>query len=79
MQVLGIINLEKLECKLDPVKFPLMKATLGTLKTYRDTEAHTHLKGVTKRLDAPSMTKSRFLMVYDGLKDIEVKVRHLKL
>ncbi len=79
MQLLGIINLERLERHLDPVKFQLMESNLETLKTCRDTEAHTHLKGVTKRLDAPSVTKHRFLIVYEGLKDIDDSLRRLKL
>lgn len=78
-QLLGIITLMKLERKLHPVKFQLMEAALETLKTYRDSEAHTHLKGITKRLDAPSVTRNSFLMVYEGLKDIDVNLRSLKL
>ncbi|MBL7119666.1 MAG: hypothetical protein ISS53_03160 [Dehalococcoidia bacterium] len=79
LQLLGIINLERLEHALDPVKFQLMESTLETLKTCRDREAHTHLKGATKTLDAPSVTKYRFLLVYAGLKDIEAKVKSLQL
>jgi hypothetical protein len=68
--LLGIIVLEKLERKLDPVKFTIMEATLENLKILRNSEAHTHLKGTTKRLDAPSVTISNFFKVYDGLKDL---------
>lgn len=78
MQVLGIINLEKLEAKLDKYKFSQMQSTLDTLKTSRDREAHTHLKGVMMRLDAPSVTKSRFDTVYNGLKDIENRTRKMR-
>lgn len=79
IQVLGIIKLEKLEHNLDPTKLHLMKSTLDTLKTCRDNEAHTHLKGTTKRLDAPSVTQSRFHLVYDGLKDVEACIRKMKI
>lgn len=79
MQLLGIINLEKLEHNLDIVKFHLMKSTLDTLKTCRDSEAHTHLKGTTKRLDAPSVTQSRFHVVYDGLEDFEDCIRGMRI
>lgn len=78
LQVLGIINLEKLECELDKRKFSQMQSTLDTLKTCRDREAHTHLKGATRRLDAPSVTKSRFDTVYNGLRDIENCTRKMK-
>lgn len=79
MQVLGIITVEKLESKLDPSKFHIMKSTLGTLRFYRDSEAHTHIKGVTKKIDAPSVTKFRFWEVYEGLIDIDNKLKRLKL
>lgn len=78
IQVLGIINVEKLENNLDGTKFHPMESTLGTLKTYRDNEAHTHLKGATKRLDAPSVTRNHFQKVYDGLKDIEHRIRSMR-
>jgi len=79
IQVMGIIDVERLERQLDPVKLQLMQSALETLKKCRDSEAHTHLKGATKTLDAPSITESRFLMVYEGLKDIENHVTKLKL
>ena len=78
IDLIGIINVEKLENKLDPVKFQLMTSTLDTLKIIRNTEAHTHIKGITKRIDAPSLTKSRFLPIFEGLKDIDLKLRNLK-
>jgi hypothetical protein len=79
MQLIGIINLEKLELKLDPAKFDPMKATLEDLKKSRDKEAHTHLKGVTKTLDAPSVTRARFVVIYDGLKEIETSLKRMKI
>ena len=36
MQLVGIINIEKLEYKLDSTKFHIMKSTLGSLKDCRD-------------------------------------------
>lgn len=78
-QVLGIIKLERLEHNLDPAKFPKMQASLESLKKRRDSEAHTHLKGVTKTLDAPSIMLSHLLIVYEGLKDVDNKLRSLKV
>lgn len=77
-QVLGLVNLERLERRLDPVKFARLRSTLGLLKVRRDAEAHTHLKGI-KLLDAPAVTKVNFQIVYDGLKDIEDALRTLRV
>lgn len=79
IQTIGIIKLEKLERKLHPVKFPHMQLALKDLKHSRDSLAHTHIKGVTKRLDAPSVTKNRFLIIYEGLRDIDDKLKRIKL
>lgn len=75
---MGTITIERIELKLDPKKFLPLKAELRTLKKIRDSEAHTHIKGVTKTLDAPSVTKKRFFIIYDGLKDIEDNVNKYK-
>ncbi|MGA7678018.1 MAG: hypothetical protein WCA51_06565 [Dehalococcoidia bacterium] len=77
--MVGIINVERLENKLNKTKFDLMKSTINTLKTYRDEEAHTHLKDDTKRLDAPSVTLNRLQLIYDGLKDIDDCIRKMKI
>lgn len=77
MQVIGLITLEKVEKRIDQTKLQMMKAALNTLKHHRNTEAHTHLKGTTRRLDAPSVTKRRFVEVYKGLKSFEDELRRL--
>jgi len=79
VQVVGLAGVEKLEKRVDPVKLHMMKGALGSLKTSRDTEAHSHLKGVTRRLDAPSVTRARFFDVYDGLREVESTLRKLTL
>ncbi len=71
LKTIGLINLEKLERKFDPIKFQLLELTLETLKNVRNKEAHTHIKGITRRLDSPSVTINRFLIVYNGLKNID--------
>ena len=78
MKTVGMICLERLESRIDQKKFDVMKAALGALKDYRNKEAHTHLKGVTTTLAAPSLTKQKFLQVYEGLKDLELELRRLK-
>jgi hypothetical protein len=77
ISVIGLIYVEKLERKVNKTKFQNLKGTLESLKTYRDVEAHTHIKGVTKRFDAPSAIISKFFVVYDGLKDFEENLKKL--
>ncbi len=81
IKLLGIINVEKLENRLDTLKFDQLKSSLTSLKESRDREAHTytHLKGITKTRDAPSVIISYFFPVYNGLKDIDNKLRYIKL
>lgn len=77
IQILGIINVEKLENNLEPIKFELMKSSLGTLRKYRNIHAHTYTKGVTKTMYAPSSTMNHFKYVYQGLKDVESCIRKM--
>jgi hypothetical protein len=79
IKTIGIINVEKLEIKVDQAKRQILEATLDALKELRNKEAHTHLKGITKTIDAPSVTKSRLIGVYNGLRDIDTKLRKLKI
>jgi len=77
IELIGLINVERLEMRIDRVKFQNMKSTLGLLRQFRDTEAHTHLKGITRALDAPSATINKFFKVYEGLKEFENKLNRL--
>jgi len=70
---------EKLENNLDVTKFHIMKSTLGSLKQCRDTQAHTHIRGITQRIDSPSLTQNRFQKIYEGLKDFESCIRRMKI
>ena len=78
IMLLGIIDIEKLERRVDQVKFQRFKSTLGSLKRPRDVQAHTHLRGAMVTLDAPSATKKKFMVVYEGLKEIEVEIKRVK-
>ena len=79
MSVVGLVNLEELEGMLEPTKFHVMKSSLGTLKQQRDQEAHTYIVGTTPTLAAPSVIIGHFQKVYDGLKDVELCIRRLKM
>lgn len=76
-QVIGRKGVIRLEKRVDPVKLQVLQATLSTLKRSRDNEAHTHIKGITKRLDAPSVTKAKYLLVYDGLIEIDEQLKKI--
>ena len=75
--IIGLVKVEELENLLDPVKFELLKSSLGTLSAQRNSAAHTHLENVTQSLLAPSTIDLHFRRVYDGLKEIEGCLRHL--
>jgi hypothetical protein len=79
IRLMGLVAVEKLERKVDPNIYVSMAATLAFLKTVRNAEAHTHLKGVTRILNAPSFTIGQFQPVYDGLVEFEQKIRRIKL
>jgi len=79
MQVIGIINTERLEHNLDSTNFDILKSTLGSLKECRDLQAHTYVKGTTPHIDAPSTTQGHFQKIYVGLEDIEARIRKMKL
>lgn len=79
IHVIGIINVERLESKLNPNKFLDMKSSLGSLKESRDKHAHKYIRGMTTIIDSPSVTQNRFRKVYEGLKDIESCIRKMKI
>lgn len=75
IRLLGLVTVERLESQVDQPKHLTMKSTLGSLKVVRNTVAHTHLKGTTRTLDAPSVTIRSFQRVYDGLLDLDQTMR----
>lgn len=78
-QVIGFDGLEELEKVLDPTKLALLKSGLVSMTTIRNSLAHTHIKGTARSIEAPSSTIARFESLYEGLKDIDIKLRLLKL
>ena len=67
VQIIGFKNFEKLERKIDPRTLANFQSTIGNLKTVRNSEAHTHIKGLMKQIDAPSITIRNFNNLYEGL------------
>lgn len=76
MQLLGLVNVERIEKDVDQNKRMQFTATLTALKLSRDSEAHTHIKGVTRRINAPSVTLSQFPTLYDGLVEYDKVLRN---
>ena len=56
VRVLGLIIVERIENSIDRTVHDQMVAALSQLKQQRDPEAHTHLKGMTRTINAPSVT-----------------------
>jgi hypothetical protein len=75
IRLLGLINVEKIEARVDRSKRDSMTAALSSLKAQRDAEAHTHLKGVTRTINAPSVTIAQFQPVYEGLREFDRVIR----
>ena len=78
IRLIGLAGVERLEQSVDSAKQTRMKATLGILTTARNTEAHTHLKGTTRVINAPSTTRTHFNDIYEGLIDYERLMRNWK-
>ena len=72
--LIGVIMYEKLEKLLDQIKFQKLKSELGSLAQKRNKEAHTHIK-ITRTINAPSVTLRQFKTIYEGLLDIEHKLK----
>lgn len=73
--LIGYINVIKLERILDGYRKDRLLSALNSLKTIRNSHAHTHLKGVTRQVDAPHIAMTYFKNVYPGLQDIENKLK----
>ena len=78
IRLIGLVNVERLEEKMDPLIKTRLDSTHAALKGARDSEAHTHIKGVARVINAPSATFAQFQDVYAGLKEIESLVKAAK-
>ena len=79
ISVIGLKHVEKLEKVFNPAAFVPFEASLKGLKDPRNNQAHTHISGVTLRIDAPSATLNNFNTIYTGLFEIKQKMSKLKL
>lgn len=77
IQLIGVVNVERIGKSVDQTKKARLLSALGTLKAVRNAEAHTHIKGVTRHIDAPSVSLGRFPAL-DGLIEFEATLRRTK-
>jgi hypothetical protein len=77
--VIGIISFERMEQTVDQAKKDQLKSVLGSLKTHRNDQAHTHIRGVTTTINAPSWTLAQFNPVYEGLLEFDTWLRNTRL
>ncbi len=73
--VLGLIVVERIEANIDPTIHGRLVTALATLQGQRDPEAHPHLKGMTRTINAPFVTITQFQPVYDGLLELDKAIR----
>jgi hypothetical protein len=78
IKLIGLINFEAIESKVDQQKLAKLKAALGTLKAERNREAHTYVKGTTRTIMAPSLMVSLFQDVDAGIVEFEREIRNLR-
>jgi hypothetical protein len=79
INLIGIVSCEELEAQVPVAVHTKFVAQLLSLKTVRDSLAHTYVKGsvATMNIDAPSVTMARFNDIYGGLKAFEQGLRLL--
>ncbi len=78
VRLVGLIVFEKIESKLTSSDLQKFKAALGTLKTIRNSEGHTYLKGLTRNIIAPSATMALHKDVEKGLLEFEKRLLRYK-
>jgi hypothetical protein len=77
MALIGIQGFERVERKITPATVTNFKSELGSLKTSRNSLAHTYIRGTTVTYDAPSVTRSRYAHVKTGLLEYDRVLRQL--
>ncbi len=76
--LVGVVNVERIEKSVGPIVQSQLEAALGNLAKARNSAAHTHLKGMTVTIDAPSVTINNFLGIYSGLKAYDSELRNTR-
>jgi hypothetical protein len=71
MRLIGLVHVERIERQADAAKLARLEAALQTLKILRDPAAHTHINGMTAKMNAPSFMIGQLTPITDGLQEIE--------
>ncbi|MBS1940244.1 MAG: hypothetical protein JST38_05150 [Bacteroidetes bacterium] len=74
----GRTGVSEFESYNNPAKFEMLKSALSSLREARNAHAHTHLKGVTLTVMAPSLLQEYFVRVRDGLNEMELAFRLMR-
>lgn len=74
----GRSGVNEFESYHNAAKLEVLKSALGSLKEERNAHAHTHIKGVTRRVMAPSLLQEYFGQVRDGLNEMELAFRLMR-
>jgi len=77
LQIVGLVGVEKFDRKVNGIKIQKLMSSLDALKKHRDQEAHEYTKALAKPIDAPSVTKGRLVIIYEGLIEIERVLKKL--
>jgi|SRR5579872_3788903 len=75
IRLLGLVNVENIEARVNQTKRDRMTAALSSLKAQRNLEAHTHVKGTARSINAPSVTIAQFRPLYEGLTEFDRIIR----
>lgn len=79
IQIIGLMNFEKVEKNVKPLSLATLKPKLNDLKALRNSHAHTYSENCTAVFNAPSLTKGYFIDIFNALKDYEQTIKKLKL
>lgn len=78
IQLVGIVNVEKIERRVNVNVSSQFRATLGSLIRPRNSQAHTHVGGGTRIINAPSVSLKHFQDLYAGLVEYDRVVRSMR-
>ena len=76
IRLVGIVQVELIESQTDAVTHALFESNLTSLKTLRNSLAHTYTKSLGQ-IDSPQITRSRFQPLYNGLYAYDQQLRAL--
>ena len=79
IRVVGLQGIETVERSVGLIAIDNLKREMNSLKKSRNSLAHTYLRNITTRFDAPSVTAQRFDFVFQALKEFQDTMRNKRL